>query len=71
LRNRLIDEMDNEESLDFPTQASLIGPLFQGPARAAFLPFWAGQSAALTRGLPAAELIDTLVAESQERLPRM
>ena len=71
LRNRLIDEMDNEESLDFPTQASLIGPLFQGPARAAFLPFWAGQSAPLTRDLPAAELIDTLVAESQERLPRM
>jgi nitronate monooxygenase len=68
LRNRLIDELDNEESLDFPTQASLIGPLF---TRAAFLPFWAGQSAPLIRDLPAAELIDTLVAESQERLPRM
>jgi nitronate monooxygenase len=68
LRNRLIDELDNEESLDFPTQASLIGPLF---TRAAFLPFWAGQSAPLIRDLPAAELIDTLVAESRERLPRM
>lgn len=72
LRNRLIDETGDMEALEFPAQASLIRPLFQAntdSARAAFLPFWAGQAAPLVRDLPAAELIDTLVAESQGRLP--
>jgi nitronate monooxygenase len=71
LRNRLIDEMGDKEALEFPAQGSLIRPLFQGnndAARAACLPLWAGQAAPLVRDLPAAKLIDTLVAESQGRL---
>jgi nitronate monooxygenase len=72
LRNRLIDEMDDSEVLDFPAQASLMRPLFQADsdvARKAFLPLWAGQAAPLVRDLSAAEFIDTIVAEAQQRLP--
>ena len=72
LRNRLIDEMGESEVLEFPAQASLLRPLFQAGsdvARKAFLPLWAGQAAPLVRDLSAAEFIDTLVAEAQERLP--
>jgi len=72
LRNRLIDEMDDSEVLEFPAQASLMRPLFQvdsDMARAAFLPLWAGQAAPLVRDLSAAEFVDTLVAEAQQRLP--
>jgi nitronate monooxygenase len=72
LRNRLIDEMGDMEALEFPAQATLVRPLFQAnsdAARAAFLPLWAGQAAPLVRDLPAAKLIDTLVAEAQGRLP--
>jgi len=60
------------EALEFPAQATLVRPLFQAnsdAARAAFLPLWAGQAAPLVRDLPAAKLIDTLVAEAQGRLP--
>jgi nitronate monooxygenase len=72
LRNRLIDEMGDAEALEFPAQVSLTRPLMQvnsDAARRAFLPLWAGQAAPLIRDLPAATLIDTLVAESRERLP--
>jgi nitronate monooxygenase len=72
LCNRLIDELGDMEALGFPAQASLIRPLYEaatGSARAALQPFWAGQAAPLIRGLPAAELIDMLVAESRARLP--
>jgi nitronate monooxygenase len=72
LRNRLIDQMGDAEVLEFPAQASLIRPLFQADsdaARAAFLPLWAGQAAPLVRDLPAAEFVETLVAEAQRRLP--
>jgi nitronate monooxygenase len=72
LRNRLIDEMNDSEVLEFPAQASLMRPLFQTDsdmARRAFLPLWAGQAAPLVRDLSAAELVDTLVAEAQQRLP--
>jgi nitronate monooxygenase len=73
LRNRLIDEMGDMEALEFPAQLSLTLPLFQAnseAARRAFLPLWAGQAAPLVRDLPAATFIETLVAESQGRLPR-
>ena len=72
LHNRLIDEMGNAEALEFPAQLSLTRPLLQAKdeaARRAFLPLWAGQAAPLTRNLPAAALIDALVAESRARLP--
>jgi len=72
LRNRLIDEMGAAEALEFPAQASLTRRLWQGKSDAAlqaFLPPWAGQAVPLIRDLPAATLIDTLVAESRGRLP--
>ena len=53
LRNRFITEMADSEPLGFPLQASLVGPLWQLPneeARAAFMPFWAGQAAAVDQG---------------------
>ena len=71
LRNRLTDELEDEEVLEFPAQASLTRPLAQtnsASARAAFLPLWAGQVAPLIRDLPAAKLIDTLVAETRHCL---
>jgi nitronate monooxygenase len=73
LRNRLIDETDDTDVLEFPAQASLMRPLFQANsdiARRAFLPPWAGQAAPLVRDLSAAEFVDTLVAEAQQLLPR-
>jgi NAD(P)H-dependent flavin oxidoreductase YrpB (nitropropane dioxygenase family) len=59
--------MADTEPLDFPLQASLVGPLSQLPndeARAAFLPFWSGQAAPLVCDLPAGQLIEKLVAEA-------
>jgi nitronate monooxygenase len=56
------------ESLEFPLQMSLIGPLLQLPGdevRAEFMPVWAGQAAPLMRDLPAGRLVETLVAEAQ------
>jgi nitronate monooxygenase len=70
LRNRLTDELGDEEALEFPAQASLIRPLIQTNNGSAFLPLWAGQGAPLIRDLPAAKLIDKLVVESGLRLPR-
>jgi Nitronate monooxygenase len=72
LHNRLIDEMGDAEALEFPAQASLTRRLWQGKSDAAlqaFLPLWAGQAVPLIRDLPAATLINTLVAESRGRLP--
>jgi len=73
LRNRLTDELGDEEALEFPAQASLTRPLTQtnnGSASAAFLPLWAGQGAPLIRDLSAAKLIDKLAIEASLLLPR-
>jgi nitronate monooxygenase len=73
LRNRFIIEMADTESLDFPLQLSLAGPLWQSPsegARAQFMPLWAGQAAPLIRNLPAGELVEQLVAEAQSIIAR-
>jgi nitronate monooxygenase len=73
LHNRLIDDMGDSDALEFPAQASLLRPLFQANtdiARRAFLPLWAGQAAPLVRDLSAADFVDALVAEAQQRLPR-
>jgi nitronate monooxygenase len=71
LRNRFIDEMGAAEALEFPAQASLTRRLAQAKrGTPAFLPLWAGQAAPLVRDLPAATLVETLVAECQRRLPR-
>jgi nitronate monooxygenase len=73
MRNRFISEMADTEPLDFPLQASLVGPLWRLPneeARAAFMPVWAGQAAPLLRELPASRLIEQLVAEAQPIIGR-
>jgi len=73
LRNRFVAEMADAEALDFPLQASLVGPLWQVPdetARAQLMPFWAGQAVALMRELPAGELVEKLAAEAQAVLAR-
>ena len=54
--------------MDFPLQASLVGPLLRltnEAARADFAPVWAGQAAPLIRELPAGQLVEELVAEAQ------
>ena len=68
MRNRFVAEMADTEPLDFPLQASLVGPLCaiaDEAARADFAPVWAGQAAALIRELPAGQLVEELVAEAQ------
>jgi len=68
MRNRFVTEMADTEPLEFPLQASLVGPLWRLPdetTRADFMPVWAGQAAPLLRELPAAQLIEELVAEAQ------
>jgi nitronate monooxygenase len=71
LRNRFITEMADNEPLPFPLQASLVGPLWQSPneqARASFMPFWAGQAAALAKEMPAGQLVEKLVSEARSIL---
>jgi nitronate monooxygenase len=71
LRNRLIDEMGDAETLEFPVQLSLMQGLFRAngeASRVGFPPLWAGQAVPLTRDLPAARLIEAFVAESWDRL---
>jgi nitronate monooxygenase len=71
LRTSFIAQMADTEPLEFPLQASLLGPLWQlrsEEARAAFTPFWAGQAAPLVRELPASRLIEELVAEAQSKI---
>jgi len=72
IRNRFVAEMVGAKALEFPLQAS-VGPLWQVPddhARAELMPVWAGQAAALMRELPARELVDRLVRETQSVLVR-
>jgi nitronate monooxygenase len=74
LRNRLIDEMGDAETLEFPAQLSLIQLLVKangGASRSDFLPLWAGQAVPLIRDLPAARLIETFIADSWDLLPRI
>jgi nitronate monooxygenase len=73
LRNRFVLEMADDEALDFPLQAGVVAPLWQMPgdeARAAFMPFWAGQAAGLIRELSAGQFVEKLVGEALPLLPR-
>jgi nitronate monooxygenase len=71
IKNRLIDELSVEglETLPFPAQSSLTYPLEQA-GDDELMGLYAGQSAALTRDLSAAELIEALVRETNENLTR-
>jgi nitronate monooxygenase len=70
LANRYALEMADadEDALDFPLQRALSAPLAQAAAArgsADFMALYAGQGTPLARELPAAELLATLVAETE------
>jgi nitronate monooxygenase len=70
LANRYVREMAAADAdvLDFPLQRALSGPLAQAAAAQGsgdFMPLYAGQGAGLGRELPAAELLETLVTETE------
>lgn len=76
LENRYLREMAGAEDTfpDFPILNTLTGPLRKASAEAGkgdFMSLWSGQSAALSRALPAAELVATLVTETDEALDRL
>jgi len=67
LVNRFMREMREAPQLAFPAQNAVTGKLRQASAKAAspdFIALWAGQGAALSRALPAAELISRLESEA-------
>ena len=71
LANRYVLEMADAEddALAFPLQRALSAPLAQAAAARGsgdFMPLYAGQGAPLARELPAAELLEALVAETEQ-----
>jgi nitronate monooxygenase len=73
VRTRFMDEMRDAEDLaaPFPSQLALIAPLRQDASKTEFMSHLAGQAAALTREMPAADLVRTLIAETEEQLARL
>ncbi len=69
IKNKLIDDLSNTaaEPLPFPAQWSLTFPLEASGDRE-FSGLMAGQSVALTREMSAADLVQTLAAETSQRL---
>lgn len=75
IANRFMREMNGRAAaqLVFPAQNSVTGKLRAASAQAGnpdFVAMWAGQALALSRALPAAELIARLEAETVEALRR-
>ncbi len=65
--NRFITEMRDAPQLAFPAQNAVTGKLRQASAKAGkpdFIALWAGQGVAMSRALPAAELIAKLESET-------
>ena len=76
LDNRYIRDMAGREDMfpDFPINNTLTGPLRKASADAGkedFMSLWSGQSAALSKSLAAADLVDTLMAETEAVLNRL
>jgi len=74
LANRFMREMSDAPQLPFPAQNALTGKLRAASAKAGnpdFVAMWSGQAAALSRALPAAELVAVLEAETLECLDRL
>jgi nitronate monooxygenase len=74
LANRFMREMAAAPQLPFPAQNALTGRLRAASAKAGnpdFVAMWAGQAAALSRALPAADLVAALEAETLEALDRL
>ena len=71
LANRFMREMESKPQLAFPAQNSVTGKLRQASAKAGkpdFIALWAGQAAALSRALPAADLVAKLEEELRAAL---
>jgi nitronate monooxygenase len=73
LRNRLSEDLSDAEAdvVAYPGQLSLTLPLRRDQQAADFGDFysmWSGQSVALTRAMPAADLVRTLAEETTARL---
>ena len=73
LRNRLVDllEQNHRHRLAFPEQLSMtrnLRKVASSTGNAGFLPMWAGQGLTLTRAMPAAELVNSLVGEARKLL---
>jgi len=74
LANRFMREMRDAPQLPFPAQNTLVAPLRAASAKAGnpdFVAMWAGQAAALSRAMPAADLVAALEAETLEALDRL
>ncbi|CAN5581423.1 nitronate monooxygenase family protein [soil metagenome] len=76
LINRYMNTFRDAEELTapFPSQTTLLLPLFSAASddeAGDLLPLWSGQSAALTREMPAAELVATLADETGDLLRRL
>ena len=76
LENRYLREMAGHEDTypDFPILNTLTGPLRKASANQNnpdFMSLWSGQSAAMSRNLPACELIQLLVKETESVLERL
>ncbi|MFO7288382.1 MAG: nitronate monooxygenase [Bacillota bacterium] len=73
LRNRFVSEMEKyeEEWPDYPVQNALTRDIRREAARRGnpdLMSLWAGQSASLSRSLPAGELVRNVVREAQDLL---
>ncbi|NQU61892.1 MAG: nitronate monooxygenase [Rhodospirillales bacterium] len=76
LENRYIRDMEGQQENfpDFPINNTLTGPLRKASAEKGkedFMSLWAGQAAAMSKSLPAAELVETLIAETDEAIARL
>ena len=74
LRNRFIEEMAGRPIAPFPAQNALTRALRSAAAqqgRSELLALWAGQAASLAKPLPAAEIIRSMVAETEAVLKRL
>ncbi len=76
LENRYLREMAGHEAIypDFPILNALTGPLRKASAKGNntdFMSLWSGQSAVMSRNLPASELIQLLVKETESVLDRL
>ena len=69
VRNRVSDTVPDDQAIAFPAQRSLTDPLAERGAEAAdLMPMWLGQAAGLASERPAAELVESLVAEAERVL---
>ncbi len=76
IRNRVVDEFecDPDSTAPYPLQNALTRPMRNAAAsggREEYLSLWAGQAPRLARTLPAAELVRTLVRETDDAIARL